>query len=113
MVAQTAGLRDGQLNDFFTPGGQPLGGKPTGGADPHQPGNGGLYALRFQPGLLQNLGGYSLAFLQKTQKQMLAAHIAVAQLGGGLLGQTQSCLGPMCKLTIHAARRLFQFGRTL
>ena len=94
-VAQSGGLRHGQLNDLFATGGQPLGGHGDRGSHPHQPGNGAADGLGLQTGVAQHLGGHALPLPGQAQQQVLGAHVAVTQLGGGLLCQTQGGLGPL------------------
>ena len=97
VVAQPGGLGEGELDDLFAPGGEPLGRRAAGGAHPHHAGDGGLQALWLQPGGLEHLGGHPFALTGQAQQQVLAAHIAVAQLGRTLLGQPQGGLGPLGK----------------
>ena len=97
VVAQPGRLRQGELDDLLAPGGEALGRGAARGAHPHQAGDGGFQAFGLHPGGLEHLGGHPLALPGQAQQQVLAAHVAVAQLRRALLGQTEGRLGPLGK----------------
>ena len=52
------------------------------------------YEVCIAPGLLPDLGPRAAALPGNAQKQVLGTHIAVSQLGGALLGQTEGSFCP-------------------
>ena len=95
-----AGLPHGVLDDPLCPGGEALGrGQPrqTRADDAHHRVPGPLLGDRL---LCQTAVGGPRLLSQQAQQQVLAAHIAVAQLLRGLLGQAQGVLRPGGELVV-------------
>ena len=107
-AAAPAGLPHRVLDDPLGPGGQPLGRRQPGeprADDAHD----GVPGLLRRDGLLRQttVGGAPL-LPQEPQQQVLAAHIAVAQLLRRRLGQPQGVLGPGRELiVVHGPTILF------
>ena len=87
--AHPVGFAHGQLNDTFGTGRQALAGRVAGGALSHAALEDTGDHLVGETVFGQHPVGDALLLPQQAQQQMLAAHIAMAQILGGLLRQTQ------------------------
>lgn len=88
-------------------GGEPLGGEGPRYPRAHRTQDGGADGLGLQSRALEDPGSHAPALPQQSKQEMLRTHIAVPQLRGALLGQTQSGLGPLGK--IHVVQTITSF----
>ena len=94
------GLAQGQLQALPAPGGKSLGRKSSRRTQSGQSHQGGAKDGGGQSRGGEDLGSRPTALPDDAQEEVLGADIAVAQLGGGLLGQTQGGLRPGGKFNV-------------
>ena len=108
-LAQPHRFLQGQLDDVFAAGREPLGGQVSRRPPAHCPDDGGAEGLRVQPRGAEHLGGHTVPLPQQAQQQVLAAHISVSQLGGALLGKAEGGLSTLGEFRL--VQRLTSFPK--
>ena len=91
-AAAPDGVLHGDFHHPAGPWGQALGGVPSGEARPHAALNDLDNHVVGESGLQKHIVGSALVLPDEAQKQMFRAHIAVAQLAGGLLAEAEGLL---------------------